>query len=94
MTGRKFTQEEWFWDHTIEGADILASDPEGAPILIAELNPDLNKEKLEANAQLIASAPELLRACENILNGIRSGWPGDRRIENICENVIKKARGL
>lgn len=50
-------------------------------------------EEREANAKLIAAAPELLEAVKLTLNWIKTGQEFELSVKNSCENAIKKALG-
>lgn len=57
----------------------------------------LGKEETEANARLIASAPDLLKACQRYMEILRKHY-GDmpvfmRPITNVIESAISKATG-
>jgi hypothetical protein len=61
----KHTPGPWIWDYIEKSTiDILGGGKKGSPILIAEIDPEVGaKPKIaEANARLIASAPDLLKA--------------------------------
>ena len=50
----------------------------------------ISREEMSANARLIAAAPDLLEACERLLDG---GWPhAEADIELAC-SAIAKAKG-
>lgn len=55
----KFTKGEW--EQRIWKSSILIETNE---TIVAELQKWTNSEELEANAKLIAAAPELLNACQ------------------------------
>ena len=86
MYGTKFRGETWpfgYLSQTILG---------GVPSPIFELNPILvfPREELEANARLIAAAPEMLQALERIdANAAESvEW-----IRRVAREAIAKAKG-
>ena len=47
----------------------------------------------EANAQLIAAAPDLLEACEMLLGRLDENCSGTQYIGDIARAAIQKARG-
>ena len=55
---------------TCDGIEIYAGINE---YLISNVNP--NRPQFEANARLIAAAPELLAACEGVLGVLNHGTP-------------------
>ena len=74
MEKTKHTPGPWTADNSIarvySGARFVADAMSGQPKLGAQLDED------RANARLIASAPDLLEACETILSALR--WEEDR----------------
>jgi hypothetical protein len=59
--------------------------------------PDITKDELKYNAQLIAAAPDLLEACETALSylGDESKWlEGEEILGFQLRSAIKKALGL
>ncbi len=64
--------------------------------LRSDSSEDTNKESVQANAHLIAAAPEMLEALENILAAINSANEHERLASlrtDLLQNVIAKARG-
>lgn len=49
--------------------------------------------RIEADAQLIAAAPEMLEALEYIKQLLSDGENAMQTIENVIDDAIKKARG-
>lgn len=85
------TPGPWFWDH--EGADAMALvEEDGTTILhLATLRNSTAARHMEANAQLIAAAPELLEALQGILAGV-AGCERDPKWE-LARVAIAKATG-
>lgn len=85
----KHTKGPWIEITDNENYDIIGKDG----TMICSINTSLVKEKWEANARLIASAPELLEACKDAL----ADWTQDRYMdENTLahlRNAISKAQG-
>jgi len=68
MIPPKHTPGKWKTMETISGKMFVNSyeiEPDGDPVPIAEIK---NQEEKEANARLIAAAPDLLKACWAVLS--------------------------
>jgi hypothetical protein len=76
------------------GIQILAYDPEGETIRLADMPADETDDETQANARLIAAAPELLEALRLIArsDGFKDGtWVGE--LQEIARKAIAKAEG-
>lgn len=98
MSKASHTQGEWQWDAGIippDGpghyADIYVLDEDREPIILAEFNDSLPEGR--ANARLIAAAPELLDALQNMVNVSRSVSGFSPMMREHAERVIAKAEG-
>ena len=86
MTNAKHTPGEWF-----DAEGMIKADVCGNVYPIASLA-FVGAERTEANASLIASAPDLLAALSDLL--AIEGLEGDRRFAlNKAFSAIAKARG-
>jgi hypothetical protein len=73
-------------------SDVLA---ENRAVVIQDDSINTDSEETEANAQLIAAAPEMLEALEALVSiafAVTSN-PNQERLFNNASKVIKKARG-
>jgi hypothetical protein len=90
----KHTPGPWeIYTHNPDGSGLHIKSTKGG--VIAKLfNPGL-REMLEANARLIAAAPELLDACEDVLYGINHKIDDNaiKRMTNWLQQAISKAKG-
>lgn len=90
------TAGPWPWEYTSDGKRIvigygLVEGPHGYEV--AEVySDDCPREVAEANANLIAAAPDLFNRLENLVIGIGMGWDLDGLIE-AANAAIAKARG-
>lgn len=80
-----YTKGKWFVD---EGGNIVAEN-DGEPRTVAEVWEIENEE--EANARLIASAPELLEACEELIKHLNPLAPIG--VWRKGYDAIRKAKG-
>ena len=81
------------WEVIIDNPDLVVESNRGR---ICKMALDKDIKKVAARADLIAAAPELLEAAENLLNTIYHN--NDLEWENIEEyerlvKIIKKAKG-
>lgn len=96
MSEEKFTQGEWSVSdqREIDGIDYDYSIVDDGGWYIAHIENCSLKED-EANAALIAAAPEMYRMLKYLADGVR--WGGiqhtDRSLALEIENLLKKARG-
>ena len=76
------------------GGDKPAITASGATIAITHPAPICPIEECKANANLIAAAPDMYEALEDIGRGKLQG-PGDFEIyvKAVCEKALSKARG-
>ena len=98
----KFTPGPWKIQRTNQGVFIEGNveKPIGYLALIRPVHPDGNRVMEDANAALIAAAPDMYEAlliAEHWLNrGTMEGPPinqGDRKIANHIQAALAKARG-
>lgn len=96
MTKHTGGKGEWEW--VVKGQNIVTANGE---IGIAKVYDNIGQPR-EANARLIAAAPELLAACENILTPFGGGEivitevvGENKHIRSTTEikDAIRKARG-
>lgn len=84
----KHTPAPWSFNKYM--SQVEAFEPNGNRSLQVKIN--CHEDDYEANARLIAAAPELLDSLENIIIALGMGWD----LDGICEKaltVIKKANG-
>ena len=92
----KFTEGEWFakrdgWSTVYVECRI------GGGMLqeVAACGPTASgPDEQEANARLIAAAPDLLEALESILEYAESGWDHTPICAVVARSVISKAKGV
>ncbi len=87
MTPSKHTPGPW----RISGADGLRiKDCNAAPVTITEVrcSPLIDGDTNQANAQLMAAAPELLAACRAAVAYLENG-PGGTGIDRACAQVLE-----
>lgn len=92
----KGTKGEW----TYEGGDNNSVDvilPNDTTISIDRVSrytgsPVIGREQMEANAQLVAAAPEMLEALQEIIYGIETGL-GNKHQLRVAKKALKKALG-
>jgi hypothetical protein len=79
----------------IETRNIVTVNGGRAVATIVRFNPyEVPKDEQEANAKLIAAAPDLLKACLKVINGGYGCAPSVEYMDSIkkeCEQAIKKA---
>jgi len=81
MSEAKFTEGKW--DAVIDDLQCWVDSDEG---LIADLeNSDASYQEAEANAHLIAAAPEMYKFLDDLANGRGTDYP--------IEQLLEKARG-
>lgn len=94
----------WHYEYnaytTSDGKEIPAFEiTDGEGNKIADTNEDTPSDTQEANASLIAAAPDLLAACERAIAAMRDEYPehvlqeGDYPAFQALENAIARARG-
>jgi len=87
----KYTEGEWKVTGT--NKNIVYSKSFLCQVMSNASNPFITDEELEADAQLIACAPELLKACKNALEYLKlSNKAG--ATQNILKQAIAKAEGV
>ena len=100
MKTTKHTQGEWHYVSTANGDYVMTNLDIMKGQYIASLRADdgstfegLTSDETEANAKLIASAPDLLVALQLIVCGCKdeNGFTSLAEIQAIAENAIKKA---
>lgn len=85
----KFTPGPWI----VEGLDILGANGNAA---VAKVNSMLEPKsaEIQANARLIASAPELLSTLKGMYSGwLKSGLGRLKQVETILDKVEYEGRG-
>lgn len=91
----KHTKGEWF----VATDNNVYSQHGDARIAIVEADFNISEQEAEANARLIAAAPELLEALQILLKSHRqltfnaNHSLSDSPIEEMAANAIKKAKG-
>lgn len=53
----------------------------------------VSQDKQEANARLIAAAPDLLEACKAMLEGVANWYPSAMPLKIQIQEAVKKAEG-
>lgn len=86
-TQTKHTPAPWNWE-PLNGELIVKECSDGSSFTLAEVN--TKNPVWEANARLIAAAPELLEACKLVMRG--TSWLTVKDFEFI-RNAISKAEG-
>ncbi len=91
-TTTKHTPGPWTISHESDGAWIYGglSPKDNAPAL-ARVYPDSRWHNSKANARLIAAAPQLLKACKDLID-FTSETPASQKIMN-ARAAIAKAEG-
>jgi hypothetical protein len=100
-TETKATHTPGPWEvSTKRGLNITAKTRGGADFALAAVWTTLTGEAADANARLIAAAPDLLAACEAALPAIRWGlahqggnYSQYEAVEQVIVAAIAKARG-
>ena len=101
MNGAKFTPGPWTFDWEDDNRTwAIVKSPTGK--IVANVNtesgPDIaplvsDKMPAQANAQLIASAPDLLDAAQTALECLEGGGFGKAYAEDVLRAAIRKAEG-
>lgn len=100
------SKETWVFDPDNEGNSFLSGygllDQDGMEIgIFIETGDDFDDEEQRAKAHLVAAAPNLLQACEEVLNEMRA-WSGEEEFNEIglmkpmfdqLKAAIAKAKG-
>ena len=76
------------------GRNIICSDTRPVDICVLS-NRDKTQTEIDANARLIAAAPDLLAACQRALDWLAS-YPGgnaDRAWEQVRDAIVKATEG-
>jgi len=60
---------------------------------IAEMDGDLDREVQEGYANMLAAAPDMLAACEEVLNEVAAGCDLSEETCKLLETAIAKAEG-
>ena len=94
----RHTPGPWFiereWDMQPGTICILGDGMDGQPWLVCCGSDDCSADEvLEANANLIAAAPDLLAACQEFVRKVESGEARSRRSYAQMKAAIAKARG-
>ena len=90
MTQSQHTQGPWF-AHTT----FVSGATDNIAIAQCSYRGEVDLDEAQANARLIASAPELLEAALNLLAQIQRAHPGlySCDLSHDLRNAIKKAKG-
>lgn len=99
---QKYTPGPWIATHIIGSWWIEDDDPTAfCRRRVAIVDDGAGIDSPEANARLIAAAPELLTALESarefIVDGMAMGFvgmPEDENVLEVIENAISKAKGI
>ena len=93
----KFTQGQWIVCHSSDNEPYIGIERLGqnAAVIASLQFTDFSKES-EANAKLIATAPELLNACISVKKTIQDVWdqmpePIRHSMIEVLDRAIKKA---
>lgn len=86
----KFTKGEWYAVKQIESMEVHSRRFTAGIDVICSINNQFLKEQTEANAKLIAAAPELLDSLLELISWIKEGDYDQSFIEK-AEQAIKKA---
>jgi len=93
----KHTQGEWIYNPTEIGPQkVIYSNKKAEGVLATvDTTGDISIKEIEANAKLIASAPELLEALEDITSGsydhTKSSKANFKHLQYLANEAIKKA---
>ena len=92
----RYTPGPWVIDDA--NNELVAKLVDGVYEYIADCQPGnwsvcgLKQDEIEANARLIASAPDLLEACKGVMNMLDNEFPGHPMTERV-RGAIDKAKG-
>ena len=86
----KHTKAPWLIT-TIQGEDCLMVGGGDGSEVVADIRTDWPGEVVEANARLIAAAPELLEACEGLLQIVQDCMPSCKFEDHGCHEIVKLA---
>jgi hypothetical protein len=101
------TPEPWTLIYANDGRTYICGGepfPNGALVWLAQVNVDISPGgqgddyEGDANAVLMTAAPELLRACEDVLEalelrGLLTGWDHNPSLVDDLRAAITKAKG-
>ena len=96
----KHTQGPWILKQPNEYGTVCINTPDGYPLAIVSQYSGDHKKQSDANACLIAAAPELLAALEVCLEAIQPYYDSDddgsleAKASNMALAAINKAKGL
>lgn len=94
MSKPKFTPGPWRTDCRLIGGQIRITQVPNANMTVAQVNGRQGEQ--EANARLIAAAPELLEALERLMLSRDASWTGGHDWEEALDEAaaaLAKARG-
>ena len=91
----KHTKGKWEYSKVANFSDTLVSFINCGEVAIAQTRTNTynsTKEETEANARLIASAPDLLKACEETVNLLK--WLNEHLTENGRKMILKAQQAI
>lgn len=92
MENQKHTPGDWIYDKDVHAVISENCPHEGNIICVLPSKDYVSYEFWNANAKLIAAAPEMLEALRNIVDYWNSGnFSRDHKMWSNMESIIKKA---
>lgn len=99
MTDTTHTQGPWETFECLNGAISVNASPQIPIATVGGAGWHLGAKTAQANARLIAAAPDLLEALETALEMLIDSWgneqiaAGDDQVANVIKDAIAKAKG-
>lgn len=95
------TKGPWQHGHMMDGENVwIGPDCKAIPVAYVDRDPQRARDEWEANARLIAAAPDLLKACSDWIAWLEPGaeWREDafdheQAMLDAMRAAIRKARG-
>jgi hypothetical protein len=81
----QFTKGEWSYNKYSDGDyGVYSSDGDGSDIVVVKNT--RNDKETEANLKLVAAAPDILNALDQLINRIDESW------DNLCKGTLNGAK--